>query len=492
VFELESLIDNLFETLYPEVPPPKRRDGLSRGYKPLICQSLGWLVPHQDDRRLFEDRGYYNVDLDDFLEYATSTLPSETTIGRFRDQSAAFYQLEMGAGDGLLEGTFYGRPARVCPIDAVIARSGVFVSSSVRFSYIPMEPSTSGSQFITWDGKRVDDLVTVTFAAKRPPNDRADESSISLLEWDRYVCQPPAGDDPEWRFPVIEGVYTDSLCQEIRGSPSCSLDLRRMARRVKEESAKNTKDHQLQYELARLALHLPTYVAFMYDLVVEEKREMPPRPSSSPSVPAEKASQTGPTYRLIKSIRIVRPNNQERPVTQWHSPKRLHAVRGHWRHFPDKPVQGHGPAGECVMGMTWVRSHMRGELQLLETESELRESRVVINVKQTLRYARDMIAATSAVATNETPVPAERQLPGGKPSAEWMARERMKLTAGLRYLILRRDGFRCQLCGASASEQNFIVLEVDHRIPLFEWGLTEECNLWTLCSRCNKGKSNRK
>ncbi len=69
--------------------------------------------------------------------------------------------------------------------------------------------------------------------------------------------------------------------------------------------------------------------------------------------------------------------------------------------------------------------------------------------------------------------------------------ERAKLSAGLRYLILKRDGFRCQLCGAWATESNYVRLEVDHKIPVTAWGRTEEANLWTLCVQCNKGKSNR-
>lgn len=56
-----------------------------------------------------------------------------------------------------------------------------------------------------------------------------------------------------------------------------------------------------------------------------------------------------------------------------------------------------------------------------------------------------------------------------------------------RFLILRRDGFRCQLCGRSAKDG--VVLELDHKHPWSKGGRDEPDNLWTLCYECNRGKS---
>ena len=67
--------------------------------------------------------------------------------------------------------------------------------------------------------------------------------------------------------------------------------------------------------------------------------------------------------------------------------------------------------------------------------------------------------------------------------------ERAKMSPSLRYNILRRDGFRCQLCGATA--QDGAKLHVDHIIPISKGGKTEWNNLRTLCDRCNIGKSNK-
>ena len=63
------------------------------------------------------------------------------------------------------------------------------------------------------------------------------------------------------------------------------------------------------------------------------------------------------------------------------------------------------------------------------------------------------------------------------------------MTDSLRYDVLKRDGFKCQICGASA--QDGATLHVDHIIPVSKGGKTEMSNLQTLCDRCNLGKSNK-
>lgn len=55
-----------------------------------------------------------------------------------------------------------------------------------------------------------------------------------------------------------------------------------------------------------------------------------------------------------------------------------------------------------------------------------------------------------------------------------------------RFEILRRDGYRCKLCGISADEG--ARLEVDHIIPIARNGSNHPDNLWALCRICNVGK----
>ena len=67
--------------------------------------------------------------------------------------------------------------------------------------------------------------------------------------------------------------------------------------------------------------------------------------------------------------------------------------------------------------------------------------------------------------------------------------ERSKMTNSLRYDVMRRDKFRCVLCGASADDG--VKLHVDHIIPVSKGGLTTMENLRTLCDRCNTGKRDK-
>ena len=67
--------------------------------------------------------------------------------------------------------------------------------------------------------------------------------------------------------------------------------------------------------------------------------------------------------------------------------------------------------------------------------------------------------------------------------------ERGEVSDSLRYDILNRDGFKCVICGASASQG--ARLHVDHIIPIAKGGKSIPSNLRTLCERCNIGKSDK-
>lgn len=65
--------------------------------------------------------------------------------------------------------------------------------------------------------------------------------------------------------------------------------------------------------------------------------------------------------------------------------------------------------------------------------------------------------------------------------------QRSLMTDSLRYDVMKRDGFRCGICGAS-SKNDGVTLQVDHILPVSKGGKTEMSNLRTLCDRCNLGK----
>jgi 5-methylcytosine-specific restriction endonuclease McrA len=69
--------------------------------------------------------------------------------------------------------------------------------------------------------------------------------------------------------------------------------------------------------------------------------------------------------------------------------------------------------------------------------------------------------------------------------------DRRDANIGLRFKVLQRDQFRCQLCGRSPATELGCKLHVDHVIPFSKGGKTTLENLQALCSRCNIGKSNR-
>ena len=67
--------------------------------------------------------------------------------------------------------------------------------------------------------------------------------------------------------------------------------------------------------------------------------------------------------------------------------------------------------------------------------------------------------------------------------------QRSLMTPKLRFEVLKRDGYRCRVCGRSRSEG--AQLEVDHIVPVSKGGKTIMSNLQTLCRECNRGKAAR-
>ncbi len=60
----------------------------------------------------------------------------------------------------------------------------------------------------------------------------------------------------------------------------------------------------------------------------------------------------------------------------------------------------------------------------------------------------------------------------------------------LRFIVMKRNDFKCVTCGRSPAKDKNIELHVDHIIPWSKGGETVIENLQTLCSKCNIGKSN--
>jgi len=59
----------------------------------------------------------------------------------------------------------------------------------------------------------------------------------------------------------------------------------------------------------------------------------------------------------------------------------------------------------------------------------------------------------------------------------------------LRFIVMKRDNFKCKKCGRSPSTDQTVILHIDHMKPYLKGGETDLENLETLCSVCNLGKS---
>ena len=88
----------------------------------------------------------------------------------------------------------------------------------------------------------------------------------------------------------------------------------------------------------------------------------------------------------------------------------------------------------------------------------------------------------------ETTTTASVQAPTGRATGPTRVRS---ASLGLRYRVLARDRFRCQVCGRSPATDTTCVLHVDHVTPVSRGGETVESNLRALCAECNLGKGSR-
>ena len=78
--------------------------------------------------------------------------------------------------------------------------------------------------------------------------------------------------------------------------------------------------------------------------------------------------------------------------------------------------------------------------------------------------------------------------PNKKASQEHTTNRNINLR--LRFLVMKKDNFKCCMCGASPAKDPSVELHIDHIIPWSKGGETTIDNLQTLCSKCNLGKSN--
>ena len=68
------------------------------------------------------------------------------------------------------------------------------------------------------------------------------------------------------------------------------------------------------------------------------------------------------------------------------------------------------------------------------------------------------------------------------------AEDLIRVTDTLRFIIFKRDNYKCVICGQSPATDPKVILHVDHIVPKAIGGNNAHSNLRTLCSRCNYGR----
>lgn len=120
-------------------------------------------------------------------------------------------------------------------------------------------------------------------------------------------------------------------------------------------------------------------------------------------------------------------------------------------------------------------------------KDDLRKYRARFSYGPYYRRWGSWIRACEAVLERPDSAPSIEQSANAPPRTNGKKAKR-PIPLKLRYHVLKRDGFRCVLCGRSPATVRTAKLHVDHIEPEGRGGLTVAENLRTLCEECNVGR----
>ena len=103
----------------------------------------------------------------------------------------------------------------------------------------------------------------------------------------------------------------------------------------------------------------------------------------------------------------------------------------------------------------------------------------IIEKKLAKRYFSDLIEPTVVIQSFSKGFLRQDKLPKHKANHVPSKIVRMR--------VLKRDNYRCKICGRAPADYVDIELHVHHVIPWGKGGITEEDNLITLCNTCHAG-----
>jgi hypothetical protein len=246
------------------------------------------------------------------------------------------------------------------------------------------------------------------------------------------------------------------------------------------------EDFSSLFDVMKYAVLLPSYFNYRLDVVVREpyrQVKKTPNPSifSHPEPVASATELMQPNFKIrrVSAIRRISISSSI-PARSFTPPTYKVPVSGFWRQLASDSV-GSDENGRPVLGKTWVRSHERWR--------DLPNRPKDVFLKSRIAAARRFAESQASVEEVRQSITLSEAKNPARVSTEEAYEERKKLTSRLRFAVLSRDLFRCLKCGADASQDNSVRLEVDHIIPVSKGGRTDPQNLQTLCKRCNVGKT---
>ena len=456
--------------------------------------------------RMIKLRSYHMLDFNDFIEYATSDLVDKPDYSYFDNNHIYFYQALHGTYDQGIFESAHGYDFSIVGVAIAKKDNEYTVFAQIRYitEYINLHldvlENNEYKKYFNIAHRFPYEFFTLSFI---------EESNIKeLAEKLRCIITPPImiGKDAEYGLRIK--ISDDSLLEYYKEEFGEDSPL------LKPESlnivGQGIDKHQTEYEIVRLLFYLPSYFDFMYDLVIDEKKKIGVKNNiKSNKIKSKKNSKGKPIYKIVKSLKVTynaeeetRNKFKEKKRT-WTAPSYKFAVRGHWRMLQYSWSKGHDAQGNEILGKTWISDYEKGKgKNELVFEGVYKDPEVIINLKQTLSYARDIIKSHKLGKMDEKQdkkrlktlnkndknkdLMIVSNIQTDKPSEDWIYQERIKLSAGLRFLILKRDNYRCVLCGRGTEDG--VKLEIDHIEPISNWGRTTESNLRTLCRPCNQGK----
>jgi hypothetical protein len=95
------------------------------------------------------------------------------------------------------------------------------------------------------------------------------------------------------------------------------------------------------------------------------------------------------------------------------------------------------------------------------------------------RHLHDIVKPESSVRSGNSGFRAVADIPESEFARAPTPKQRMR--------ILKRDSYRCRICGRRSSDHVDVELHVHHIRPWARGGLTEDENLITLCHTCHRG-----